>query len=83
MSRVRIPSPAPISKSDGTCEMSNASQPSIIRQSSIKAIKDVLSGGYPVVALETWEEDSSLTTLTGFFNSAFKGNGTFVVWDLL
>ena len=33
-------------------------QPAIIRQSSIKAIKDVLSGGYPVVAIETWEEDS-------------------------
>ncbi len=54
----------------------------IIRQSSVKAIKDVLSGGYPVVALETWEEDSSITTLSGFFNSAFKGNGSFMVWDL-
>ena len=57
-------------------------QPAIIRQSSIKAIKDVLSGGYPVVAIETWEEESSLTTLSGFFNSAFKGNGSFMVWDL-
>lgn len=57
-------------------------QPAIIRQSSIKAIKDVLSGGYPVVALETWEEESSLATLSGFFNSAFKGNGSFMVWDL-
>ena len=59
-----------------------ANQPAIIRQSSIKAIKDVLSGGYPVVAIETWEEESSLTTLSGFFNSAFKGNGSFMVWDL-
>ena len=59
-----------------------ANQPTIIRQSSIKAIKDVLSGGYPVVAIETWEEESSLTTLSGFFNSAFKGNGSFMVWDL-
>ena len=57
-------------------------QSSNIRQASIKAIKEVLSGGYPVLAIETWEEESTVATLTGFFNSAFKGNGTFVIWDL-
>ncbi len=62
--------------------MTVTNQAPTIRQASIKAIKDVLSGGYPVVAIETWEEESSLSTLTGFFNSAFKGNGSFYVWDL-
>ncbi len=62
--------------------MTAANQSSNIRQASIKAIKDVLSGGYPVLAIETWEEESTISTLTGFFNSAFKGMGSFVVWDL-
>lgn len=57
-------------------------QTSPIRQASIKALKDVLSGGYPVLAIETWEEDSTVSTLSAFFNSAFKGNGTLAVWDL-
>ncbi len=61
--------------------MSIVNQSTSIRQSAIKAIKDVLSGGYPVVAIETWEEDSTISTLAGFYNSAFKGNGYFVVWD--
>ena len=62
--------------------MTAANSSPTIRQASIKAIKDVLSGGYPVVAIETWEEESTIATLTGFYNSAFKGNGSFVIWDL-
>lgn len=57
-------------------------QTSSIRQASIKALKDVLSGGYPVLAIETWEEDSTVSTLSAFFNSAFKANGILNIWDL-
>lgn len=62
--------------------MTTSNQNNSIRQASVKAIKDVLSGGYPVVAIETWEEDSTVSTLTSFYNSIFKANGVFYIWDL-
>ncbi len=62
--------------------MTAPNQSTTIRQASIKAIKDVLSGGYPVVAIETWEEESTIATLKGFYISAFKNNGSFKIWDL-
>ena len=57
-------------------------QTSQIRQASIKALKSALSGGYPVLAIETWEEESTISTLTAFYNSALKPNGILSVWDL-
>ena len=48
----------------------------------VKAIKDALIGGYPVIALETWEEDLSIATLRGLVNSVFQGKGSFYTWDL-
>lgn len=62
--------------------MTTSNQNNSIRQASVKAIRDVLSGGYPVVAIETWEEDSTVSTLTSFYNSIFKANGAFYIWDL-
>lgn len=62
--------------------MTTSNQNNSIRQASVKAIRDVLSGGYPVVAIETWEEDSTVSTLTSFYNSIFKANGVFYIWDL-
>ncbi len=62
--------------------MTTSIQNNPIRQASVKAIKDVLSGGYPVVAIETWEEDSTVATLTSFYHSIFKTNGVFYIWDL-
>lgn len=52
------------------------------RQPALKALKEALTGGYPLIAIETWEEDSTLSTLHAFFNSAFQGKGAFLTWDL-
>ncbi len=57
---------------------SNSSQ----KNSSLKALKDALTGGYPIIAIETWEEDVTISTLGAFFNSAFQSKGTFQTWDL-
>jgi len=51
------------------------------RQNALKALRDALAGGYPVIAIETWEEDATLSTLNNFFNSAFQGRGVFQTWD--
>ncbi|MDD3146406.1 MAG: AAA family ATPase [Candidatus Riflebacteria bacterium] len=51
------------------------------RQSALKPLRDALAGGYPVIAIETWEEDATLATLGSFFNSAFQGRGVFQTWD--
>ncbi len=51
------------------------------RHHAIKALRDALAGGYPVIAIETWEEDATLATLLSFFSSAFQGRGCFQTWD--
>ncbi|EKD84423.1 MAG: ATPase AAA, partial [uncultured bacterium] len=52
------------------------------RKQDIKSLKEALTGGYPVIAIETWEEDATLATLQGFFNGVFQGKGSFLTWDL-
>ncbi|HPT48444.1 MAG TPA: AAA family ATPase, partial [Candidatus Rifleibacterium sp.] len=52
------------------------------RQSAIKSLRDALAGGYPVIAIETWEEDATLNTLNSFYTSAFQGRGVYQTWDL-
>lgn len=52
------------------------------RQPALKAFREALTGGYPVIAIETWEEDATLATLNSFFSSAFQGRGVFMTWDL-
>lgn len=61
---------------------SSPTQTIVMRQASIKALKECLAGGYPVIAIETWEEESTLNTLTAFYNSVFKANGSMYIWDL-
>ncbi len=56
--------------------------PVVQRQSAIKSLRDALAGGYPVIAIETWEEDATLSTLSSFYTSAFQGRGVFQTWDL-
>ncbi len=51
------------------------------RQSTLKPLRDALAGGYPVIAIETWEEDVTMSTLNSFFTSAFQGRGVFQTWD--
>lgn len=52
------------------------------RRQDIKSLREALTGGYPIIAIETWEEDATLATLQAFFNSVFQGKGTFLTWDL-
>ncbi|PKL44623.1 MAG: AAA family ATPase [Candidatus Riflebacteria bacterium HGW-Riflebacteria-1] len=52
------------------------------RKQDIKSLKEALTGGYPIIAIETWEEDATLATLQSFFNNAFQGKGSFLSWDL-
>jgi len=52
------------------------------RQPSLKALKESLTGGYPIIAIETWEEDATIQTLQAFHNSAFQGKGELLSWDL-
>lgn len=52
------------------------------RKQDIKSLKEALTGGYPIIAIETWEEDATLTTLQSFFTSVFQGKGSFLTWDL-
>lgn len=52
------------------------------RLSAYEAIRESLVAGYPIVAIETWEEDRALAALKGFANSIFKGKGELVLWDL-
>lgn len=54
----------------------------IPRQSAIIAIREALTGGYPVVAIETWEEDQTLASLKNLFNAAMQGKGILFTWDL-
>lgn len=58
------------------------SQASPQRQPALKALREALTGGYPVIAIETWEEDATLQTLQAFFNNAFQGKGELLTWDL-
>lgn len=52
------------------------------RQSGVKSLRDALTGGYPIIAIETWEEDQTLATLAGFCTSVFQSRGVFNTWDL-
>ncbi|NLF97047.1 MAG: AAA family ATPase [Candidatus Riflebacteria bacterium] len=55
---------------------------SVTRKQDIRSLKEALTGGYPIIAIETWEEDATIATLQGFFTSAFQGKGSFLTWDL-
>ncbi len=55
---------------------------SLARPGAINAIKQTLIGGYPVVAIETWEEDQTVATLKALSNSVFQGKGEFASWDM-
>ncbi|KAF1080844.1 MAG: hypothetical protein GQF41_2658 [Candidatus Rifleibacterium amylolyticum] len=55
---------------------------SVTRKQDIRSLKEALTGGYPIIAIETWEEDATIATLQGFFASAFQGKGSFLTWDL-
>ena len=48
----------------------------------ITTIKNILIGGYPVVAIETWEEKRTTQTLKNLSDSVFQSKGEFIVWDL-
>ncbi len=52
------------------------------RRQDIKSLKEALTGGYPIIAIETWEEDATVATLQSFFSSVFQGKATFLTWDL-
>ncbi|MDD2999411.1 MAG: AAA family ATPase [Candidatus Riflebacteria bacterium] len=52
------------------------------RQPALKALKEALIGGYPIIAIETWEEDSTILALNAFFANAFQNRGCFITWDL-
>jgi ATP-dependent 26S proteasome regulatory subunit len=54
----------------------------IKRNASIQQFKDAFAGGYPVIAVETWEEDITLNMLRAFFNSIFNKKGEFFTFDL-
>ncbi|MFZ5950416.1 MAG: hypothetical protein ACOYXC_06905, partial [Candidatus Rifleibacteriota bacterium] len=53
-----------------------------LRQSGIKAMREALTGGYPIIAIETWEEDQTLASLSSFCQSVFQNRGVFQTWDL-
>ncbi|MEW6710903.1 MAG: AAA family ATPase [Candidatus Riflebacteria bacterium] len=53
-----------------------------LRQSGIKAMREALTGGYPIIAIETWEEDQTLASLSSFCQSVFQNRGIFQTWDL-
>lgn len=55
---------------------------STARQSSILSLREALTGGYPIIAIETWEEDQTLSTLAGFCQSVFQNKGAYMTWDL-
>ncbi|GAB4271841.1 MAG: AAA family ATPase [Candidatus Rifleibacteriota bacterium] len=52
------------------------------RQSGLKSLKEALIGGYPIIAIETWEEDQTFSTLRSFCQSVYHGKGLFHSWDL-
>jgi SpoVK/Ycf46/Vps4 family AAA+-type ATPase len=52
------------------------------RQAGLKSLKEALTGGYPIIAIETWEEDQTLSALAGFCQSVFQGRGNYHTWDL-
>lgn len=54
----------------------------VVRQSGIKALKEALTGGYPIIAIETWEEDQTLAALANFCQTVFQNRGTYHTWDL-
>lgn len=53
-----------------------------LRQSGIKALREALTGGYPVIAIETWEEDETLAALSNYCQSVFQNKGIYLTWDL-
>ncbi len=54
----------------------------IQRNATVKQFKDAFTGGYPVIAVETLEEDVTMGTLNAFYNSMFQGKGMFAIYDL-
>jgi SpoVK/Ycf46/Vps4 family AAA+-type ATPase len=55
---------------------------SLQRQSGVKELREALTSGYPLIAIETWEEDHTLATLATFCQSVFQGKGEYLTWDL-
>jgi SpoVK/Ycf46/Vps4 family AAA+-type ATPase len=53
-----------------------------MRTENLKALREALTGGYPIIGIETWEEDQTMVTLSSLCNSAFQGKGKFITWDL-
>ncbi len=52
------------------------------RSVSIKQFRDAFTGGYPIIAVETWEEDVSIQMLTSFNSSIYSKKGELFIFDL-
>jgi SpoVK/Ycf46/Vps4 family AAA+-type ATPase len=52
------------------------------RSTSIQQFKEAFMGGYPIIAVETWEEDISLQMLKGFHSNIFAKKADIVSFDL-
>ena len=52
------------------------------RAAALQGIKKALVAGYPIIAIETWEEDQAIQALHSFARSVFPQGSDPIIWDL-
>ncbi|MBP7635751.1 hypothetical protein KBA41_16435, partial [Candidatus Ozemobacteraceae bacterium] len=55
---------------------------SMLRTAGITALKRALMAGTPVIAIDSWEEDQVISTLSAVSRSVFQSDKPLTQWDL-